>query len=68
MAMRRTRNTGFVTSELFIVLGCIAVAIVGGVILARSLHFGWVASAALAVGAVVLIVLALSFIFSPRKR
>ena len=56
------------TNELFIVLGCVAVVIVGAVIVARSLHLGWLASSALAVVAVVIILLGLSFVLSPRRR
>jgi len=67
--LTRTKQSGaFVTNELFIVLGCLSVAIIGAFILARLLRLGWLPSVAVAVGAVVIIVLALSFIFTLGKR
>jgi len=58
----------FVANELFIVLGCLALSVVGAVILAKALHLSWLFSISLVVAAIVLLLLVLSFGFTPRKR
>ena len=58
----------FVGNELFIVLGCLALSVVGAVILARALHLSWFFSISLVVAVIVILLLVLSFVFTPRKR
>jgi hypothetical protein len=63
-----TVRRAFVTNELFIVLGLLAVGILGAVILTRTLHLGWLGSAAVVTVAIIAILVGLSFLFTPRKR
>ena len=57
----------FVGNELLIVLGLLGVAVLGAVALARALHLGWLASAAVILGSGIIVALGLSFAFTPRK-
>src|SRR5438045_2724549 len=59
---RSSRERAFVTSELFILLAAVAVSVVGGVLLARKLHLGWLASSGLIAGAIIIVLVALSLL------
>jgi hypothetical protein len=65
---RKGKSAAFVTNELFIVVGSLALATVGAIVLARTLHLGSFLSTALVLAVVAIVVLVLSFVFSPRKR
>jgi hypothetical protein len=63
-----TAERAFVTNELFIVFALVLVGILGGVILTRALHLGWVSSVGVIAAVVIFVFIGLSFLSTPRKR
>ncbi len=58
----------FVGNELIIVLCLLGLAVLGAVVVTRTLHLGWLASTAVILGSAIVVALGLSFAFTPRKR